>query len=185
MIKEGFDKVKDLKGYAMVCNHQAILDPIIYIASSKLKNMSFIMKKEVRKIPLVGRWFVLAGLYYLDRDNPREGLKTIINGVNALKAERPVGIYVEGTRSKGGNLGEFHEGSFKMPQKAQAPIVICIVENTYMMAKNYPWKRTKVLIKVCEVLEYSDYQNMSTKEISEYAYNVMSKALEEARNKNN
>ena len=183
VINEGFEKVRDLKGYAMVCNHQAILDPIVYIATSKEKNMSFIMKKEVRKIPLVGRWFNIAGLYYLDRDNPREGLKTILNGVNALKADRPVGVYVEGTRSKGGMLGEFHEGSFKMPQKAKAPIAICIVDNTYMMAKNFPWKRTKVVVKVCEVLDYEDYKDMTTKEISDYVYNVMSKSLEEVRSK--
>ena len=185
IVTEGFEIVKDLKGYAMVSNHQAMIDPIVYIVASKLKNISFIMKQEVRKIPLVGRWFILAGLYYLNRDNPREGLKTIINGTNALKAERPVGIYVEGTRSKGKDLGAFHEGSFKMPQKAHAPIAICVVDNTYKMAKNYPWKRTKVIVKVCEVLQYEDYQNMTTKEISDYVYNVMSNSLNDLRNKYN
>lgn len=183
IISEGFEKLKGVKGYAMVCNHQAIIDPIVFLCVSKDKNMSFIMKEEVRKIPLVGRWLTIAGHYYLNRNNPREGLKTIINGANALKADRAVGIYVEGTRSKGTKLGEFHEGSFKMPQKSKAPIALCVIDNTYKMAKNFPWKRTKVYIKVCEVLSYENYEAMSTKEISDYAYNVMSKGLEELRDK--
>ena len=183
VISEGFEQLKDLEGYAMVCNHQAIIDPICFILASKEQDISFIMKKEVRKIPLVGRWFVIAGLYYLDRENPREGLKTILNGVKALKAGRPVGIYVEGTRSKSAELGEFHEGSFKMPQKAQSPIVLCAIDNSYRMAKNYPWKKTKVYIKVCEVIPYEKYAFMSTKELAEYSHNVISNELIALREK--
>ena len=183
IISEGFEKIKGLKGYTMVCNHQAIIDPICYLLASKEKGMSFIVKKEVRKMPLVGRWFAISGYYFLNRDNSREGLKTIINGTKALKENRPVGIYVEGTRSKGANLGEFHEGSFKMPQKANAPIVLCCIDKSYLMKKNYPLKKTNVYLKVCEVIPYEKYQDMTTKEIASYAHSVVSQGLKEIREK--
>ena len=60
---------------------------------------------------------------FLDRQNVREGLKTILTGVDYLKEGYSMFIFPEGTRSKNGQIGEFKGGSLKMAQKANAPIV--------------------------------------------------------------
>ena len=71
-------------------------------------------------------------MLYLDRSNPREGLKTVIEAIRRIKEEKQdVLIFPEGTRSKKHAMGEFHKGSFKIPQKSKAPIIPMVVNDAY------------------------------------------------------
>ena len=53
---------------------------------------------------------------FLDRSNVKEGLKTILAGVDELKNGHSMWIFPEGTRNRGeeGSMLEFKEGSLKM-----------------------------------------------------------------------
>ena len=54
------------------------------------------------------------GGLFMDREDPKEGLKVINEVANQVKAGRNFLIFPEGTRSKNGNkMGEFKSGSFK------------------------------------------------------------------------
>lgn len=168
--------------FLLVSNHQSLVDPILIIDALGKGNIHFLMKQEIRKIPIVGRWLYHAGFYYLNRNNNRDGIKTILSAINDIKNGESVGVFIEGTRSKGPNLGEFHDATLKMALKTNVPVVVCCVDNCYKITKNYP-KKTKVLVKVCKVIDCSEYKDMTTTQLGEYIKRLMQESLSKYRNK--
>ena len=185
VIIEGEELVQGLEGYELVSNHQSNFDPICAIARIKRNDITYIMKKEIMSVPIVGRFLYSAAFYPLDRKNPREGLKTISYSSEAISEGRAIGLFIEGTRSKGPNLGAFHDGALKMAMKAKKEIVVCIVDNTYNIHKRFPFRRTKILIKYCKVYKYEDYQNYNTKDLGNEIWEIMDNSLKESRSKYN
>lgn len=168
--------------FLLVSNHQSLVDPILIIDALGKGNIHFLMKQEIRKIPIVGRWLYHAGFYYLNRNNNRDGIKTILSAINDIKNGESVGVFIEGTRSKGPNLGEFHDATLKMALKTNVSVVVCCVDNCYKITKNYP-KKTKVLVKVCKVIDCSEYKDMTTTQLGEYIKQLMQESLSKYRNK--
>ena len=179
--KEGLEKIKGLKGYELVINHQAMIDPFILIAKIKRLDISFMIKKEILNMKVIGSWMKMAGYYAIDRQNNRQGLVAMLHAIDAIKKDRVIGIFTEGTRSKGPEMGPFHDGSFKMAQKAHSPLVVCVLDNTYSFKKSYPWRRTKVLFKVCKVVPYEEIKDLNTSDISKMVRTIMQESLDEYR----
>ncbi len=50
----------------------------------------FIAKKEMNKVPIIRVWMRYLYCLLLDRQNPKEGLKTILKGIEYLKMESPL-----------------------------------------------------------------------------------------------
>ena len=115
-------------------NHQSYFDPYIMLSLREKRRETYIAKIEMRKYPVMGDVSEAFGALFLDRNNPREGLKTILEAIDRINSKgHDVLIYPEGTRSKGKNLGEFHKGSFKISQKTGCPIVPVVIDNSYKM----------------------------------------------------
>lgn len=169
--------------YLLVSNHQSLLDPVFYFAHTKDKSLFFLMKQEIKKIIIVGKLLRSSGYLYLNRENNREGLKVILKAIEEMKKGRNCGVYIEGTRSKDGNILPFHDASLKMAYKTNAKIVVMIIDNSNKVFKSFPFKSTNVLIKFCKVYNYEDYCNLSTKDLSTEIRNLMIEELEKERNK--
>ena len=88
-----------------------------------------------------------------------------------------MGIYPEGQTNKTEEpLLPFRNGAFKIAQKAKVPIVVCVIENTEKILKNFPWQPTTVNLKVLEVLPY-DSEHRGTRDVSEHVWPLMYKEL--------
>lgn len=108
--------------FVLIGNHSSILDiPIIlYTAQRKI---AFVAKKEIFKVPIIGRWIKRTGAVGLDRENPRSAIQTIKEAIESLNNGWSMGIFPEGTRNKEGKVGEFKKGSLKLATKSKFPIV--------------------------------------------------------------
>lgn len=128
-------------------NHTSILDiPIMLFTINRM--VGFISKKEVLKAPVLGTWLKRAHCIPLDRENPREAIKTINQGVELLKNGYSIAIFPEGTRSKDGNIQEFKKGSLKLATKSQVPIVPVAIDRAYRSyEKDNEFKPSKIRIK--------------------------------------
>lgn len=67
---------------------------------------------------------VVFKLSVLNRDNIKEGMKTILKGIELIKNGSSVFIFPEGTRSKDEELLPFKEGSLKIAEKVNAPLFL-------------------------------------------------------------
>ena len=70
---------------------------------------------------------------FLDRNNIKEGLKTILAGIEKVRRGVSVWIFPEGTRNKNEQLSDllpFKEGSLKIAEKSGCPVVPVAIKGT-------------------------------------------------------
>ena len=74
----GEDRIPKDTPVLYVGNHRSYFD--ILLTYSRCKRLTgYIAKKEMEKVPLLSIWMRFVYCLFLDRENPKEGLKTILN----------------------------------------------------------------------------------------------------------
>ena len=140
-----------------------------------------ISKKENFKIPLLGKYMHRACFQALDRENPRQAIKTINESARLIYEENiNVCVYPEGTRNKSNDtLLEFKDGCFKVALKAKCPIVVTTLRNSKNIFKWWPFKKAGTILTIVKVIPYEEYKDMNTKQISDIVRDIMFKDLEQ------
>lgn len=90
-----------------------------------------------------------------------------------------MGVYPEGSRSKTDEMLPFHAGSFKIAQRANAPLVICVVHGSENIKKNLLRRKTDVYLDILQVLPGEKVKAMTTAELSEYSRALIQARLDE------
>lgn len=150
----GIEKIpRDIK-VLFVSNHRSNFDPIITWYALKKWKIAFVSKPENFKVPFFGRIIRKCCFMPIDRENPRKAIPTINRAAKLLKKQQvSIGIYPEGTRSKTCEILPFHNGVFKIAQKADAPVVVLCITGTEKISKRTPFQHTDVYLDVLEVFE--------------------------------
>lgn len=167
-----------------VANHRSFFDIVIGY-TQVLPLCGFVSKKEVKKIPILYRWMVNMRCLFLDRDNIKEGMKTILEGVERLKSGISIFIFPEGTRGKtDDSLKEFKEGSLKMAEKAKVPIVPIAFNNTSAIFEDqFPFiKKSHAIIEFGEPIYMDKLEKEEKKHIGAYAHNKVKSMIENNKN---
>ena len=170
----GREKIPRDTRFLLVCNHRTIFDPVLTMAELSEFTLAFISKKENFKIPIVNKLMHMCFCLPLDRNDNRAAVRTINEAVELLDDNVvSMGIYPEGATNRTDEpLMPFRNGAFKIAQKAKVPIVVCVIENTEKILKNFPWQPTTVNLKVLEVLPY-DSEHRGTRDVSEHVWPLM------------
>lgn len=179
------DDVPKDRRMLFVCNHQYDLDPVIMMTVFPENEIGFIGKKEIfEKMPLIGKGMhALYGLP-IDRENNREAAKTIIEASRIIKSDMAsIGLFPEGYTNKNdnGELLPFRNGAFKIALKANAPIVVCAINNTRALKKNICRRSTKIDFRIARVIYPEDYAGMNTTELGDMVRKIMEEAYNEIR----
>ena len=117
-------------------NHRSFFD--ILVTYSRCPDLTgYVAKISMEKIPLLSLWMKRLYCLFLDRENIKEGLKTILTGIDQIKRGISMCIFPEGTRNKGDELLllPFKEGSFKIAEKTGCPIILMSINNTAEILK--------------------------------------------------
>lgn len=138
----GLENVPDDKTVMFVSNHQSDFDIMVILGCIPVQK-AFVAKKELGKIPLLGFWMKRVHCLFMDRDDMKQSMQTIIKAYEQLKEGYNMVIFPEGTRSKGGPVKDFKAGSFKPAIKAKVPIVPITMDGTYKVMEANPHKMIK------------------------------------------
>lgn len=145
---EGLENLPDHEAVLFVGNHRSYFDILvtcIYIKSG----VGYIAKKEMEKIPLLNFWMSNINCLFLNRTDIKEGLKTILLGVQLLKDGNSLFIFPEGTRSKEEGMLPFKEGSTKMAEKSKSKIIPVAISGTAdIFENNHALKVTPAKVSV-------------------------------------
>ena len=135
-------------------NHRSYFDIVMGYTTVPAPT-GFIAKKEMIGIPLLSQWMVQMNCLFLDRSNIKEGLKTILTGIEKVKGGISMWIFPEGTRNKSedpADLMEFHEGSLKIAEKSGCPVIpVAITGTDDVFERHIPWiRKSHVIIEYGE-----------------------------------
>ena len=164
-------------------NHRSFFD--ILLTYSRCKNLTgYVAKKEMEKVPLLSSWMRLVYCLFLDRENPKDGLKTILQAIDYVKKGISICIFPEGTRGKTESeleLGEFHNGSFKMATKTGCPIIpLSISGSREILEAHFPKIRgTHVTVTYGKPIIPGELTKEEKKEIGNYTKNILLEQLKE------
>lgn len=127
-----------------VGNHSSYFD--ILAAYSTVPGLTgFIAKKEMERYPFLSDWMRLVNCLFLNRKDIKEGLKTILEGIEKVKGGVSMWIFPEGTRNENEDpleLLPFHEGSMKIAEKSGCPVVpVAITGTAAIFEKHIPFIR--------------------------------------------
>lgn len=175
----GLEKTPKDGRFLLVCNHLHEADPVVLLHYFKKSQLAFIAKKESSTMFLVGKIMPKLMCQYVNRENDREALKTIIKCIQLLKDDKvSVGVFPEGYIREDRKFHHFRPGVFKIAQKANVPIVVCTLRNTQYILPNFlKGKPTDVELHLLEVISEEEIQGKTTVEIADRIYNLMAEDL--------
>lgn len=138
---KGIENIPDDGAVLYVGNHRSYFDILVgYVTVPGL--MGFVAKKEMESIPLLSGWMANVNCLFLNREDLKEGLKTILAGIDNVKRGVSVWIFPEGTRNKNEDLLEllpFKEGSLKIAEKSGRPIIpVAMTGTAEVFEKHFP-----------------------------------------------
>lgn len=166
--------------FLLVCNHRLKFDPILSWHIFAKENLSFISKPENFKVPIYGRLIHRCCFLPIDRENPRNAIKTVKQAVRLIDEDiASVAVYPEGTRNYGEELLPFHNAMFKIAQKANVPVVVMTVKGTYEIQKNFPLHKSAVDMDVLGVIPVETVKALKTNELGDMVAEMMNKKLKE------
>ncbi len=108
------------QGCVVCCNHISMKDPV-FLGLSQKRMIRYMAKSELFQNKFVAKIISGLGAFPVHRGKHDEGAINLAE--EYLKQGAVVGIFIEGTRSKDGNLLKPKSGAAMLAYKAQVPIV--------------------------------------------------------------
>ncbi len=125
----GLEKIDPARTYIFMSNHISNLDPPITLPLIP-RRTSVMVKKELFKIPILGRIMRIGSLVPVDRRNRDAGITAVRDAVKAIEQGLNMTIYVEGKRSFDGKLLPFKKGPFYLAEECNVPVVPITISGT-------------------------------------------------------
>ena len=158
-------------------NHRSYFD-ILLTYVRVVRPTGYVAKAEMHSYPLLSNWMRNLHCLFLDRKDIKKGLKTILEGVEKVKSGISICIFPEGTRNREADTFlPFHDGSFKIAERANCPVVTMTINNSAAIFEDYfPKLRIK---KAHVVIEYgtpfyiNDLEKDDRKQIGNYVSNLI------------
>ena len=163
-----------------VGNHRSYFDIIITYARCP-RLTGYIAKKDMEKVPLLRTWMRRLHCLFIDRENVKEALKTILAGIDNVKNGISMCIFPEGTRNKTDDLMlPFKEGSFKIAEKSGCPIIpMAITNSADVLEAHMPRvKKAHVIVEYGKPIYPNELDKEQKKKIGAYCQNVIAEMLE-------
>lgn len=127
---QGLDQVKPERTYLFLANHQGNCDPPALFPAIP-RNVRFMLKKELRKVPFLGAIMKLGGFVFIDRKDRASALQGMEEAVAQMKDGHSFIAFPEGTRTRTGRMGSFKKGPFIMAIQAGVPIIPITISGSY------------------------------------------------------
>ena len=127
---EGREHLKDKQSYVFVSNHQGAFD-IFIIYGFLGRNFKWMMKHQLRKMPLVGVACDAAHHIFVDRSGPHKIRETYDKAREILREGLSLVVFPEGSRTFTGHMGKFRRGAFMLADELQLPVCPLTINGSF------------------------------------------------------
>jgi 1-acyl-sn-glycerol-3-phosphate acyltransferase len=113
---------RDFGCFLLAPKHQSELETLVF--SIFFKAFRIVFKREMRNIPVIGSYMKRMKFIEIDRSAGRSAVQHLLTeGQLAIKMNRPILIFPEGTRTPFGGRGKYHPGVAIMYDAMKVPIL--------------------------------------------------------------
>ncbi len=170
----GFENIPFGTKFLLVCNHRSAFDVFVQTAALKNESLAVISKPENFKLPIANRYMIRNLYLSIDREDVRKALITIMKAIDFVKNDvTSISVFPEGTRSKTGKLLDFKPGCLKIAESSLCPVVVCTLNGTEKVHKNFPFKKTVVNFDIIKVYTKEDILKTNTIDMSSEIHEMM------------
>jgi len=140
----------------LVANHSSYVDGLLLKAALPPR-FSFVIKKEMVRVPLAGLLLKRIGSKFVDRFNRHSGASDARKLIRNAAEGQSLVFFPEGTFTGKPGLARFHLGAFVTAKHAHLPIVPAVIRGARRVLRaGSPWPRPgRVDIEILQVIAES------------------------------
>lgn len=169
------------KSTIIMCNHSSAYDiPLAYKVFPK-HSLRMLAKKELSRIPLMGKAMRAAEFPFIDRKNKYQAIKDLAYAQQLMESGIMIWIAPEGTRSKDGYLGTFKKGGFVTAIQSKATIIPIGIRgaNNILPARSFNVHlHQNAEIHIGKPIDASQFTIENKEELIQETYQVIKKLVE-------
>ena len=128
----GKENIPQKESFIMVANHGSLLDPPL-LGHALGRNISFMAKAELFKIPFLGFVIKACGAYPVKRGIADKN--TINIACKKLSNNNCIGIFIDGTRQKNGRVNNPKQGAALLAFKNQKLLLPVAIVNSHRLIR--------------------------------------------------
>ena len=128
----GKENIPQKDCFIMVSNHGSLLDPPL-LGHALGRNISFMAKTELFKIPFLGFVIKACGAYPVKRGITDKN--TIKTACKKLSNNNCIGIFIDGTRQKNGRVNKPKQGAALLAFKNQKLLLPVAIVNSHKLIR--------------------------------------------------
>jgi len=133
---EGLENIPEAGGFILCCNHISMVDPVYLAVSIRNRRIHFMAKAEVFSTKILGPICRAVGAFPVDRGH--SDLNAVRTSLKILSEGRPLGIFPQGTRSKGNERTPMLGGVSMIAMRAGVPVIPAYIHGPYrVFRKSY------------------------------------------------
>ncbi|KTC76804.1 1-acyl-sn-glycerol-3-phosphate acyltransferase [Legionella brunensis] len=166
----------------IMCNHSSLYDIPISFKAFPNHSIRMLAKKELSKIPIMGKGMMAAEFPFIDRKHRHQAIKDLEAMHKLLESGIVMWIAPEGTRSKDGKLAAFKKGAFITAIEAKATIIPIGIRGAYHIL---PARTTQININqtaeihIGQPIDASQYSPENKEELVKRVHQSMEKLVGE------
>ncbi|MBR6319786.1 MAG: 1-acyl-sn-glycerol-3-phosphate acyltransferase [Prevotella sp.] len=127
---EGRPHLEQGQSYVFVANHQGAFD-IFLVYGYLNRNFKWMMKYQLRQIPVVGYTCAKAHHIFVDKRGPKKIKASYDAARETLKDGISLTVFPEGARTFTGHMGVFKRGAFALADELQLPVVPLTINGSF------------------------------------------------------
>jgi 1-acyl-sn-glycerol-3-phosphate acyltransferase len=139
VLAEGLDMIPRDQPVMYASNHSSMFD-IWALFATLPGSVRFVAKRELFRIPLLGRAMLAVGHVPIDRSARKSAFEAYDEAARMIRSGTSVVVFPEGTRSRTGELLPFKNAPFGLAIAAQVPIVPVYVHHTFEILPKGAWR---------------------------------------------
>ncbi|CAM2923011.1 lysophospholipid acyltransferase family protein [Legionella worsleiensis] len=169
----------------LMCNHSSAYDIPLGFKAFPQNSIRMLAKKELSRVPLLGKGMKAAEFPFVDRKNRYQAIKDLEYAKQLMESGIIIWIAPEGTRSKDGKLAPFKKGAFITAIQARATIIPIGIRGAFdiLPARSFQINlNQKAEIHIGKPIKAADYTIETKEELIQKTYQAIKILTGEEKN---
>ncbi len=162
----GLEKIDSTRMYIVMSNHQSLFDVWALLIEIPLQ-LRWMVKREIRRVPLFGYVLEATGQVLVDRKKLRAIIHSLSQAMQTIESGFCLALFPEGTRSENGELLPFRKGGGLIACKTGIPILPVTINGSRHVLPKGTLKLMpgRIEIVVGDPIDSRPYDNRRKKEL--------------------